>query len=75
MAQGGRAVLGGVERADADAVLEIGGERVLGGGARRLGDARFAQHAFDEALPLLSIGIGEGGGQGSSGDSAVMAAG
>ncbi|BCK67210.1 hypothetical protein Srufu_011630 [Streptomyces libani subsp. rufus] len=67
MAQGGRTVLGGVERADADAVLEIGGERVLGGGARCFCDARFAQHTFDEAVPLCAVGIREGCGQGEFG--------
>ncbi len=56
-------VLGGVERADPDAVFERGGERVFGGGAGRLRGARLAQHAFDQALPLLTVRVGERGGQ------------
>ncbi len=60
---GGGRVLGGVERADLDAVFERGGEHVFGGGAGRLRGARFAQYAFDQALPLLTVRVGERGGQ------------
>lgn len=68
----GRGVLGGVQGAGAQPVLECGGERLLGrcavGGLR----TRLSQHALDEVLPLLAVCGREFGGQGSPSGGTVM---